>query len=82
VLDGDTGFLVPSGDWQRMADRTQQLLDDAEGARAMGVNARRIVARMMNPAALLRHEQDTYRDLLARWPVGRVATRLGSNPVL
>lgn len=76
VVDGETGFLVPNGDWEAMADRAVRLLEDPVRARALGRAARIKVAAMMDPASLVRHEQDTYRRLLDGWTrnrVGRVA---------
>ena len=67
VVDGETGFLVPNGDWEAMADRAVQLLEDPARARAMGRAVRIKVAAMMHPASLVRHEQETYRRLLDGW---------------
>lgn len=67
VVDGETGFLVPNGDWEAMADRAVRLLEDPVRARAMGRAARVKVAAMMAPASLVRHEQETYRQLFDGW---------------
>jgi glycosyltransferase involved in cell wall biosynthesis len=66
VVDGQTGYLVANEDWMTMADRTERLLTDPAGARAMGENARRLVSAMMDPEALMRHEQETYDQVLDR----------------
>lgn len=67
VVDGRTGYLIENGDWLGMAARTQHLLLDPAEGRRLGENARTKVARMMDPSALMQHEQDTYSDLLKRW---------------
>jgi phosphatidyl-myo-inositol dimannoside synthase len=43
VLDGDTGFVVPSHDHQLLAERLSLLLDNASLARDMGARGRRYV---------------------------------------
>lgn len=75
VVSDETGYLVPNGDWRQMAARTEQLLGDPAKARAMGEKVRQRVARMMDPDRLMRHEQDTYAELLDRWATsGRGST--------
>lgn len=67
VLDERTGYLVRNGDWLQMADRTERLLGDLARARIMGDNARAMVAKMMDPEALILHEQAAYSSLFKRW---------------
>jgi glycosyltransferase involved in cell wall biosynthesis len=43
VLDGVTGFVVPPGDIERMAETILRLLNDGEMAAQFGINARRRV---------------------------------------
>jgi phosphatidyl-myo-inositol dimannoside synthase len=43
VTDGDTGFVVPSGDHRRLADRLSLLLDNPRLAQEMGARGRRYV---------------------------------------
>lgn len=71
VIDDETGYLVPNLDWRAMADRIRQLLHNPERARTMGLNARAKVSAMMDPAALVRHERDTYSRLLDAWSARR-----------
>jgi glycosyltransferase involved in cell wall biosynthesis len=66
VIDGETGYLVPHRDWRALADRTGALLADAARARVMGGQARARTAAMMDPEALMRHEQAAYTALLQR----------------
>jgi glycosyltransferase involved in cell wall biosynthesis len=71
VVSGETGFLVPNGDWEAMAERTASLLDDPRHAVALGQRARQRTATMMDPARLAQHERDTYTALLDRWRARR-----------
>ena len=68
VVDGETGCLVPNGDWLQMAVRTQELLADPVRARVLGRNAREKISRMMNPESLANHERAVYSALLDQWP--------------
>lgn len=43
VIDGETGLLVPPGQSAALADAMVRLLQDSEGHRAMGRNARELV---------------------------------------
>jgi glycosyltransferase involved in cell wall biosynthesis len=57
VLDGETGYLVPAGDPEKLAERMCQLIEDPELARRMGEKARRrIVERFDAPSMVRRHE--------------------------
>jgi glycosyltransferase involved in cell wall biosynthesis len=38
VVDGETGFVVPVGDWKTMADRVEQLIDDPALYRSMAAS--------------------------------------------
>ena len=67
VVDGETGFLVPNGDWLTMAERTEELLRDPDTARRMGSQVREKVAAMMDPVALMHHEQMAYAHLMEGW---------------
>ncbi|HET7694542.1 MAG TPA: glycosyltransferase [Vicinamibacterales bacterium] len=54
VQDGETGFLVPPGDCQAMADRTVRLLFDEDLRRTMGVAAQKRVEASFSIAGELR----------------------------
>ncbi len=69
AIDDDTGYLIPNGDWEQMAEKTYFLLTHPDQAAAMGRNARRKMATMMDPETLMRHEQGTYTRLLEQWSV-------------
>ncbi|MCP5364682.1 MAG: glycosyltransferase family 4 protein [Hyphomicrobiales bacterium] len=55
VADGETGFLVPAGDADALAERVIHLLQQPDGGRQMGLKARERVQRLFtleNQAAL------------------------------
>ncbi len=54
VDDGVTGFLVPVGDVDAMADRLQRLLADPKLAAGMGQRARELVAERFRPEVFTR----------------------------
>jgi glycosyltransferase involved in cell wall biosynthesis len=44
VAEGETGYLVPSGDWRSLCDRLERLADRPDEAAAMGAAGRRRIA--------------------------------------
>ena len=65
VTDGETGFLVGSGDHQAMAARIITLLQEPERARAMGERGRRVVEEKFSCEAQLTRTLELYERLLA-----------------
>jgi glycosyltransferase involved in cell wall biosynthesis len=65
VAEGETGYLVPSGDDAMMASRLIALLGDPERARAMGAKGKRVVEENFSCAAQLTRTESLYRGLLA-----------------
>jgi L-malate glycosyltransferase len=63
VIDGESGFVVPTGDDEAMADRITRLLQDKDRARAMGARGRQIVERSFSCDAQLDRTTALY-DLL------------------
>ena len=64
VVDGETGFIVPAGDDERMAERIIELLRDSKLARAMGERGRHIVAEKFSSAVQLERALALYDFLL------------------
>jgi glycosyltransferase involved in cell wall biosynthesis len=77
IIESETGYLVPSGDDQLMADRIVSLLREPERARHMGERGRRIVERKFSCEAQLRNTEMLYGELLASR--GKVLPRLHST---
>jgi glycosyltransferase involved in cell wall biosynthesis len=66
VVEGETGYLVRSGDYESLAARIIELLRDPARARAMGTRGRQIVEEKFSSEAQLQRTLDLYGDLLAR----------------
>ena len=66
VTEGETGYLVPSGDHEMMATRIIELLRDPARARMMGANGQRIVSEKFSCEAQLTRTEDLYRSSLER----------------
>ena len=56
IEDGRTGFLVPAGDAQSLADRLTQLLSDSNPREGMGMRAAEVVALQFD----LNQQADAY----------------------
>ena len=68
VSEGETGYLVRSGDDAVMAQRLIGLLRDPERARAMGVKGKRVVEEKFSCEAQLARTESLYDRLLGRDP--------------
>ncbi|HSQ19261.1 MAG TPA: glycosyltransferase [Blastocatellia bacterium] len=66
VVDGETGYLVPSDDHSAMAERIVALLRDPDEARAMGERGCQITREKFSCEAQLEKTQDLYDRMLAR----------------
>ena len=65
IVEGETGFLVPAGDDEAMAERIIALLREPEKARLMGERGRLRVERKFSCAAQLENTLNLYERLLA-----------------
>ncbi len=79
IIEGETGYLVSSGDDRRMAQRIVELLRDPDQAHVMGENGRRVVAEKFSCAAQLQKTEAIYGDLLSR-NQGAAVLRPGGAP--
>jgi glycosyltransferase involved in cell wall biosynthesis len=66
ILEGETGYLVPSGDDAMMAERIISLLNDKERTREMGERGRRIVEEKFSCEAQLERTEKLYDALMKR----------------
>jgi glycosyltransferase involved in cell wall biosynthesis len=64
VRDGESGFLVPPGDAAALAGRVAGLLDEPQGARAMGLVGREWVRARFNAERLVDDRTALYAELL------------------
>ncbi len=71
VVEGETGYLVQSGDDKSMAERIISLLQEPIKARAMGRLGRQVVEDRFSSAAQLKRTEQLYDRLLSRqWRIG------------
>ena len=65
IVEGETGYIVPSGDDEQMAERIIQILSNDENARAMGARGKAIVADKFSCDRHLRNTLELYDELLS-----------------
>ncbi len=81
IDDGETGYLVPRGDADSLAEAVMGLLRDRETARRMGESARARVAERFTIERLVADTERLYAGLLAKsgivtpWSLPNLATR-------
>ena len=63
IVEGQTGFLVPAGDVQALADRIRGLVQDASLRQNMGEAGRELAMRLFAPESYARAMLDVYRAL-------------------
>src|SRR5204862_7010979 len=76
IVDGVTGFLVPVGDAEALADRLARLLGDPALCRRLGAAARARAARLYDERAVTERILTVYRDL---WREGGDHARPGGG---
>jgi glycosyltransferase involved in cell wall biosynthesis len=64
IVEGETGYLVNSGDDQAMAERLTALLRDPEKRRTMGINGRRRVEQRFSTENRLKSTIALYQKFL------------------
>ena len=69
VREGESGFLVPSGDPRALAEKLAQLLAHPEQARAMGQRGRAHVERELSMERMAEGHAALYRRALGRAPL-------------
>jgi glycosyltransferase involved in cell wall biosynthesis len=65
VAEGETGFLVESGDHEAMADRIIQLLNDSKRAHEMGARGKAVAEEKFAAEHHLRNTLELYDELLS-----------------
>lgn len=64
VVNGETGILVPTGDYKKIADAINTLLSDKEKRLSMGMNARKIIQTKFDWAIKINEVENYYRSLV------------------
>lgn len=82
IVEGETGYTVPSGNDQLMASAVVSLLRDPEKANLMGERGRRVVEEKFSTRILLQSTEALYENLLTTSVcVGRESVRAGGASV-
>jgi glycosyltransferase involved in cell wall biosynthesis len=81
IAEDKTGFVVPSGDDEKMADRIIDLLNSPEHARAMGERGKLIVAEKFSCDRHLHNTLELYDELLAKPRSDQFESGTGVPPV-
>jgi glycosyltransferase involved in cell wall biosynthesis len=79
VVNGESGYLVPAGDDERMAGHIASLLLQPETARAMGALGRQIINEKFSSAKQLQNVESLYGELLRLRNPGWVACEAGES---
>lgn len=66
IIDGETGFLVPPGDYEEMAAKVYQLITNQDLAQSLGQAGQRRVGQYFDIEVTCRQTQDLYLELLAQ----------------
>ena len=65
ISEGETGYVVPAGDDEKMAERIIELLNDPDRARLMGERGKLIVAEKFSCDRHLQNTLELYDELLS-----------------
>jgi glycosyltransferase involved in cell wall biosynthesis len=77
IAEGETGYLVASGDDAKMAERIIEVLNDRPRARAMGERGKLVAAERFSCDRHLQNTLELYDELLST--PGSAATRIGQE---
>ena len=66
IAEGESGYLVASGDYQTMASRITELLRDPQKANAMGEHGRAIVQQKFSSEVQLQRTAELYEMFLSK----------------
>jgi glycosyltransferase involved in cell wall biosynthesis len=64
IVDGETGYLVPAGQHEQLADYIISLLRDPDSARSLGESGRRRVNEKFSSLKQLQNVESLYTELL------------------
>jgi glycosyltransferase involved in cell wall biosynthesis len=78
IVEDETGYIVPSGNDELMAEKIISLLRDPAKARLMGAQGRRVVEEKFSSQALLRNTETLYERLL----IARRSTRVDNSKLI
>ena len=64
IQDGVTGFVIPAGETQTMADRVVQIFENEQLRKSMGVAAREAALERFHPDVVARKTRAVYEQIL------------------
>lgn len=64
IIHGETGYLVPTGDHEQLADHVIELLRDPENAQSLGAAGKRRVNEKFSSLKQLQNVESLYNELL------------------
>lgn len=67
IIDGESGYLIPSDDDAALAARLIELLNDAEMAHRVGERGRKLVGAKFSREANLRDTVELYKELIGKF---------------
>lgn len=82
IVHGETGYIVPPGDHEQMAQYIVSLLLDPQNARSMGASGERVVNEKFSSLRQLQSVENLYNELLKRSNPGWVAELSRVDPNL
>jgi glycosyltransferase involved in cell wall biosynthesis len=80
IVEGQTGYLVPPGDFEKMAEHLITLLDDPQLARHMGRQGKAVVREKFSCVRQLQNVESLYTELLPRVMPSRRRIYPGLDP--
>ena len=80
IVDGETGYLVSSGDDETMASRISHLLCEQQKAKEMGERGRLTVQRKFSSQVQLERTEELYKKLLADAPTSERTDTMIASP--
>jgi len=80
IAEGESGYLVASGDHETMAARIVDLLLNPEKAKAMGERGRLIVEQKFSARVQLERTAELYETTLSRTPVAEISRGVIASP--
>ena len=64
IIDGETGLLIPPGNYQILSDALIQLLSDEKGAQKMGLAGRKYMEDNFDLTQIVYRVEAIYRELV------------------
>jgi glycosyltransferase involved in cell wall biosynthesis len=80
IVEGESGYLVVSGDYQTMARRIAELLQNSKKAKAMGERGRAIVQQKFSSEVQLQRTSELYEMFLSKSPSSEVKQSVMVSP--